>query len=115
MNTYGYDIITQKINSMLAKYPEGSLSPREVLLTIPTDHEGSEELAQRLNFIITKQLLGQAEAFLKAHPPQPKKSFAMTALPSDISYTDKRAEAEAYKQKVTNGVLAAVNAALTSS
>jgi hypothetical protein len=115
MKTFdGSTIVQQKIESALAKYPADSLTPREVLMTIPINYDEREEMAQRLNFAITKQILSQAEAFLKANPPQTKKSFAMKVLPKDISYTDKRAEEEAYKQQVTDGVLKAISAALAT-
>lgn len=112
MKTFdGDSIIKQRIESSLDRYPADSLTPREVLITIPINYDNREEMAQLLNFTITKQLLTHAEAFLKANPPRPK-SFAMMAIPK---YDDKRAEEEAFKKQVTDGVLLAIKSTLADN
>lgn len=63
MNTKSIDV-NSLIQQKLAKYPEGSLSAREVLTTIP---HGTEEMAQRLDTAITKAIYQKAAEFAAQH------------------------------------------------
>lgn len=48
------------MQSVIAKYPEGSLSPREVLTTLFIDGATAEEQINRLNFELTRVIYKRA-------------------------------------------------------
>lgn len=82
IKTYdGAKLIQARLENTLSKYPSGSLSSREVLITIPSDTIDNE-LASKINSAITYAIYKSAENFLK-NQPQTKISNKMTPL-SDI-------------------------------
>ena len=104
----GAALAQRRIAQQLSKYPADSLTPRDVILTIPiTDPAKREELAQRLNSVITHHILSQAETFLKNNPPKTisnKLNFSpVTRSPETVSPDLKKA--------MTDGVLAAIETA----
>jgi len=54
----------------LRRYPEGSVSPREVLLTIPVN--GDVNQFDKLNATITHAIFKKAEDYIKHLPPKEK-------------------------------------------
>jgi hypothetical protein len=107
IKTYdGADLIKHRLEQTYSKYPSGSLSPREVLLTLPTDGDDNA-LAFKINVAITTAIFKSAEAFLKANPPTQKKSgLSFTSL-SDVKVkVDDRAQRAA---ELTSSVIKAVS------
>jgi len=73
-------------------YPEGSLSPREVLLTIPKTSD-MEQLATNLNSTITQAIYQHASDYVKSLPPKKTGFSAITDLKTQTDDRAKRAEA----------------------
>jgi hypothetical protein len=71
-------------------YPEGSLSPREVLLTIPNTGD-MEQLATKLNSTITQAIYQHAEDYVKSMPPK-KTGFKFSAVADLKVQPDDRAK-----------------------
>ena len=67
------------IKNVYSKYPEGSLSPREVLLTLPTSND-AEQFATKLNSAITYAIYKSAENYLKSLPSKEPQNFKFTAV-----------------------------------
>lgn len=95
IKTYdGVDLVKKFHDQQYGKYPEGSLSPREVMKTIPAAGD-LEKLAFKTNSVITKAIYKKAEEFAKANPPEKTKGFKMSAVSDVVPKTDdskKRAE-----------------------
>lgn len=102
----GAALIKKRLEKLHSQYPEGSLSPREIIMTIPMDYD--EAKIQQVNSEITRAIYQQAEEFVKNNPPTIKKP-GFSVIPKDLSYNDKRAEEEAAKQKLTQTVVDAVH------
>jgi len=104
IKTYdGVDLVKNRIENTLSKYPSGSLSPREVMTTLPSTGDDNA-LAYKTNVAITAAIYKAAEKFIKANPPA-KQSFKMTAL-SDIKVKvdDRHERAAALSAEVMQAV-----------
>jgi len=107
MKTFdGAALVAKRIEQITSKYPAGSLSPREIITTIPMDYD--EAMIQQVNSEITNAILDSALEFLKNNPPVQKKPSFMI-VPPQICYNDKRAEEEAAKAKLTQSVVDAAH------
>lgn len=105
--TLDNSVIQKRVDQILQKYPADSLTPRDVIANIPFGDDSPEDMAQRLNSVLTQRIYQQAEEFVKTLPP-PKKGFAMSALPKEIAYPDRRAVDAAHREAVTNDLLATI-------
>lgn len=109
MKTFnGADLIKKRIEQIMSKYPEGSLSPREIITTIPMDYD--EPKIQQVNSEITRAIFQNAEEFMKNNPP--KKSGHWSIVPKDLSYTDRKAAEDAAKMKLTQSVVDAAHSVI---
>jgi GH25 family lysozyme M1 (1,4-beta-N-acetylmuramidase) len=67
MKTYdGAKLVQQRLDQVYSKFPEGSLSAREILATIPvSDWKKKDDLAYQINSKITQAIFKKAEEFVK--------------------------------------------------
>lgn len=79
----GAALIQKRLDQVYGRYPSGSLSSREVIMTLPTSGDDNE-LAFKINSTITAAIYRKAEEFAKSIPPPVKDSFKLTAL-TDIT------------------------------
>src|ERR1035437_1972129 len=75
----GAALVKSRLDQVYGRYPSGSLSPREVIMTLPTSGDDNE-LAFKINSTITAAIYRKAEEFVKAKPPPVKDSFKLMAV-----------------------------------
>jgi hypothetical protein len=108
MKTFDGAAIIAKLHS---QYPIGSISKRDILISIPMDFD--EEKIQLLNAAITKTIYQQAEEFLNSRPPEkPRGKFSMIARNTSV---DTRAEQEEFNKKLSQSVIQTVNSTFTKN
>ena len=97
----GAKIIQHRLTTIYGKFPEGSLSAREVLKTIPTNGVTDNDLAGYIDATITTAIYNYADAYLKSIPKPEKPSFKMSP-PSITNNTD---DSKQRNQELTDAVL----------
>ena len=105
MKNFDTDSFVNKLVSQhLKKYPPDSITPRDVIMTIPLKGEDREGFAQRLNSILTLQIFKQAEEHLATIPA--KKQTKLTMVPiekKEITVDD------SYIKSFTDKIISAIN------
>jgi len=68
VKTYdGVELVQRHLAQLLSKYPEGSLSPRDVLITLELEKD-PEKQARELNMKLTMAIYTAADEYLKKLP-----------------------------------------------
>lgn len=107
MKTFdGAKLVQQRLEKIYSKYPEGSISKRDVLMTIPMDYD--EAKIQQVNAAITAAIYKQAEEHLKTIPaPRPKGRF--TTLAQSVCTDDPTKRQKEYQDNLVKSVVNAAN------
>jgi hypothetical protein len=112
VKTYdGAKIALQSLADRIRNYPDGSLSPREVITTLPSTGNQVEDDAMfaRIDAAITHSILTRAENYMRDNPPPPSRTpFQMSTVGSQVprAMPDPKVEAA----NLTNAVLASIAA-----